>query len=92
MDHKVRVFTGFISTLVFLACATQAFASMKEIKTYKEAFPDAQVKCALCHSVAMPKKDAAALNSYGQAVIAANPQPTSETFKKLGKAENFSGK
>ncbi len=89
MDHKVRVFAGFISTLVFLSCATQAYANIKEIKVYKEAFPGAQIKCALCHSVAMPKKDAAGLNSYGQAVIATNPQPTAETFKQLGKAEDF---
>jgi hypothetical protein len=89
MDHKVGVFTGLISTLVFLSCITQAYASTKEIKAYKEAFPGAQVKCVLCHSVAMPKKEAAGLNSYGQAVIAANPQPTAETFKQLGKAEDF---
>jgi hypothetical protein len=89
MNHKVKVFTGFISTLVFLSCATQAYANMKEIKAYKEAFPGATVKCVACHSIAMPKKDAAELNSYGQAVIVANPKPTSETFKQLGKAEDF---
>jgi cobalamin synthase len=90
MDHhRVGVFAGFISALVFLSCATQAYANMKEIKAYKEAFPGATVKCAACHSVAMPKKEAAGLNSYGQAVIAANPKPTAETFKQLGEAENF---
>ncbi|MFH1800764.1 MAG: hypothetical protein ABH891_07995 [Candidatus Omnitrophota bacterium] len=54
---------------------------MKEIKAYKEAFPDAKVNCATCQSVPMPKKEAAGLNSYDQAAIAANSQPASETFK-----------
>ena len=89
MNRKVEVFLGFIFALVFLSCAVQVQASMKEIKAYKEAFPDAKVKCATCHSVAMPKKGAAALNSYGQAVTASTPNSTAETFKKLGKAEDF---
>jgi hypothetical protein len=89
MDHKVRVFAGFVSALVFLSCTTQSYANIKEIKAYKEAFPGAAVKCVICHSLAMPKKDNAGLNDYGHAVIAANPKPTAETFKQLGKAENF---
>jgi hypothetical protein len=92
MDHKVRVSAGFISALIFLSCATQVYANLKEIKAYKEAFPGATTKCVTCHSVAMPKKDAAGLNDYGQAAIAANPQPAAETFKKLGKAEDFKSK
>ena len=90
MDHKIEVFAGFISALVLLSCAPQAHANVKEIKAYKEAFPGTTtVKCLTCHTIAMPKKGVASLNSYGQAVIAANPKPTSETFKQLGKAEDF---
>lgn len=89
MDHKVRAFAGLISALVFLSCTTQVYANMKEMKAYKEAFPGATAKCVTCHSVAMPKKDAADLNSYGQAAKAASPTLTSETFKQLGKAEDF---
>jgi mono/diheme cytochrome c family protein len=86
-DRKVVIFTGFIFAWVFLLCSVQAYASMKEIKAYKEAFPDAKVKCATCHTAAMPKKGAAGLNDYGKAAMAASPN--TETFKKLGKAENF---
>jgi hypothetical protein len=92
MDHKVGVFTGLISALVFLSCATQAHANIKEIKAYKEAFPGTTVKCVICHSVPIPKKEALGLNAYGQAAVAANPKPTSETFKQLGKAEDFKSK
>jgi hypothetical protein len=86
---KAVVFTGFAFVWVFLVCAAQGYASMKEIKAYKRAFPEAKVKCATCHSVAMPKTGAAGLNAYGQAAVAANPNPTAATFKQLGKAEDF---
>lgn len=89
MDRKVEALAGFVFAFVFLSCAIQAQAGGEEIKAYKEAFPDARLKCTVCHSVAMPKKDAAGLNDYGQTAIAANPSPTVETFKKLGKSENF---
>ncbi len=86
---RSEVLVGFVFTLVFLSCAVQAQASLKEVKAYKEAFPGAKPKCAACHIQAMPKKDAAELNDYGKAVIAANPSPTAETFKQLGIAEDF---
>ena len=82
-----EMFFGLIFSLVFLSCATQGYAGLKEMKAYKEAFPGTQVKCSACHSAAMPKKGAAGLNAYGQAALAAGP--TAETFKKLGTAENF---
>jgi len=78
---------GLVFSLIFLSCAAQGYANLKEIKAYKEAFPGAQVKCVTCHSVAMPKKGAAELNDYGKAAMAASPG--ADTFKKLGKAENF---
>ncbi len=88
-DFKSGIFAGITFTLVFLACIAQGYASIKEMKAYKEAFPDAKVKCATCHSVAVPKTGAAGLNDYGQAAFAANPRPTAETFKQLGQAEDF---
>ena len=87
IDRKATRSFGVIFSLVFLSCAVQAQASMKEIKAYKEAFPDAKVKCATCHSVSMPKTGAAGLNDYGKAAMATTPN--AETFKKLGKAEDF---
>ena len=88
-SHKSKTIATLIFTLAFLSCAVQAQASLKEIKAYREAFPGAKPKCASCHIQAMPKKDAAGLNAYGQAALAANPKPTAETFKQLGKAEDF---
>jgi len=85
-DRKTAILTRFVFALIFL-WASQASADMKEIKAYKEAYPDAKVKCAICHSVAMPKTGAAGLNKYGQKAVAANPHPTADTFKQVGKAE-----
>ena len=87
IDHKATMSFGIIFSVVFLSCAVQTQASMKEIKAYKEAFPDAKVKCSTCHSASMPKTGAAELNDYGKAAMAT--APTAETFKKLGKAEDF---
>ncbi len=64
-----------------------ANANLKELKAYKEAFPDATVKCTTCHAVAVPKKGFAELNDYGKAALAATPD--AETFKRLGKSEDF---
>lgn len=66
-----------------------ASANLKELKAYKEAFPDAKVKCASCHVATMPKKGAADLNEYGKAVAAAGATPTAEAIKGIGKAEDF---
>ena len=85
-DRKLITSAGFVFILVFLFGTLQAFASVKEVKAYREAFPDAKVKCTTCHSVAIPKKGAAELNDYGKAAMAAGP---TETFKKMGKAEDF---
>jgi len=88
---KISVKTlGMVLGFASVAClfSPQASANMKEMKMYKEAFPDAQVKCATCHIAPMPKKEAAELNAYGQAAKAAM-SPTVETYKKLGKAEDF---
>lgn len=66
-----------------------AFADVAQIKIYKEAFPDAKIKCLFCHVDAIPKKDAGKheLNAYGQKVLQECPKPTAETYKKVGSAE-----
>ena len=82
--------------LVFWMATAQA--NMKEIKIYKEAYPDAKIKCMDCHVDAMPKKDAGKheMNNYGKAVIAATAKsdvsPTVDTYKKVGKIEDFKNK
>jgi hypothetical protein len=77
-----------------------AQAAMKDMKIYKEAFPDAKIKCIDCHVDTMPKKDEGKheLNAYGKAAVAeakktgANGIPTADTYKKLGKFEDFKKK
>jgi hypothetical protein len=81
----------FIGLAVVLGMAT-AQANMKEMKVYKEAFPDAKIKCIDCHVDAMPKKDAGKhdLNAYGKAIV--KSEVTVDMFKKLGTVEDFKKK
>lgn len=93
MDHArvAAVILGLAGAVCFFSPAAKA--NLKEIKAYKEAFPDAKIKCSACHAVERPSKEGAhGLNSYGQAVVSAEANPTAETFKKAGKAEDFAGK
>ena len=79
-----------------------AQAGMKDMKIYKEAYPDAKIKCIDCHVDAMPKKDDGKheMNAYGKAVIAesqkagakADVSPTADIYKKVGKIEDFKKK
>ena len=93
--------------LVLLGVAAGAFvftstasADMKQIKAYKEAYPDAKVKCVDCHKDALPKKDDGKHenNAYGLAVRAeaqkeaaakGDVAPTVDAYKKVGKIEDF---
>ncbi len=86
--------------LMFGLSMGQAQANMKEMKAYKEAYPDTKPKCIDCHSVAMPKKGdgEGSLNAYGKAVVAEAKKAaaeaaevTAETFKAVGKIEDFKG-
>ena len=88
---------GILVIGIFISVAS-AQASMKEVKTYKEAFPEEKPKCAACHKDAMPKKDDGAheLNEYGAAVMAeagkaaaAEIIPTADNYKAVGKIEDF---
>lgn len=83
----VTMSVAFIAGISLLS--PMASANLKELKAYKQAFPEAKVKCASCHVATMPKKDAAELNAYGKAAMAASATPTAETFKSVGKAEDF---
>ena len=68
---------------------------MKQMKIYKEAFPDAKVKCVSCHADAMPKKDDGQheMNDYGKAVVDKAAQDgaevTADTYKAVGTIEDF---
>ena len=55
--------------VVFLSATAQA--DIKQIKAYKEAFPEAKLKCIDCHVTALPKKEDGQHenNDYGKAVL-----------------------
>ena len=77
--------------VLFLAGAIPAHANLKEIKKYKEAFPDAKPKCIECHMDEKPKKDDGQHdpNDYGKAVLNVAKETTVETYQKVGKIEDF---
>jgi hypothetical protein len=83
----------FIGLGLVLGIAT-ARANMNDMKTYKEAFPGATIKCINCHVDAMPKKDAGhELCEYGKAVLGESKDGvTVDTLKKVGKFEDFKKK
>ncbi len=73
-----------------------ALANPAMIKAYRQAFPDAHTKCINCHVDTMPKKAEGQheWNAYGLAVKKAAKDagltdPTADTFKKVGKIEDF---
>ncbi|MBF0478232.1 MAG: hypothetical protein HQL26_01990 [Candidatus Omnitrophica bacterium] len=87
----IMVCFGILGAAGLILYAVTAQARLKDIKMYREAFPDAKVKCLDCHMDEKPSKDDGKheLNDYGKAVIKENPDPTGETFKKIGKIEDF---
>ena len=89
MPRKASVF--LCATFLSLLTGIPVHANMKQIKFYKEIYPDAKPKCIQCHMVALPKKEDGQheLNAYGQAVKKAASEPTAETYKQVGKAEDF---
>ncbi len=82
--------------LAVMVIGNSARADLKQIKAYKEAFPESKPKCIDCHTTEKPKKDDGEHdpNDYGKAIVAAsteagNEEPTAETYQKVGQIENF---
>lgn len=75
-----------IALFVFFA-ASPCWASIKQVKAYKEAFPDEKPKCNGCHVSEKPKKEDGEheLNAYGLKVAALKAEPDAETYKTAGK-------
>jgi hypothetical protein len=73
---------------IFLAAgfSTPAQADIKQIKAYKEAYPDAKPKCILCHASEKPKKADGQhdLNKYGKKVMAIKQAPDANDYKQAG--------
>ena len=81
----------FLIVSAFILWAIPAHADMKQIKAYKEAYPDAKPKCIECHIDKMPKKEDGAHenNDYGKSVVKAAKAagldvPTADTYKSVG--------
>ena len=91
-DHRAAFkVVAFGILMGFALWISPAYANLKEIKAYKEAFPEAKPKCINCHEAEKPKKDEGMheWNDYGKAARAIDPKPTAEVFKKLGSFEDF---
>ncbi len=94
MKEQQVKFNGLVivgAVLFILNGIIPAHADLKEIKKYKEAFPEAKPKCIECHVQEKPKKDDGQheLNEYGNAVKAKAEEITAETYKAVGKIEDF---
>lgn len=93
MKVEIKKFQMVILVMgVFIWVSTiPAQASLKQIKLYKEAFPDAKPKCIECHVDEKPKKDDGQheANDYGKAIMSTDKEPTADTYKKVGKIEDF---
>ena len=80
----------------FILLSLPAQASLTQMKAYKEAFPDAKVKCIDCHTDEHPKKDDGQheVNDYGKAVVkaAGSQKPTADNYKSVGTVEDFAKK
>lgn len=101
-NSNVMTFLFVIAASAFLFTST-ASADMKQMKAYKEAYPDTKPKCIECHDSALPKKDDGQHenNEYGKAIVAEakaeaaaagiteEALPTVEAYKKVGKIEDF---
>ncbi len=81
------ILTGFILWTI------PAQANLTQLKAYKDAYPDTKPKCIDCHVDKIPKKVDGQHDpsDYGKAVIkaAGTEKPTADTYKKVGKIEDF---
>jgi hypothetical protein len=101
MNSKLRLqkITAMAIVFVFALWMVPAQASLKEIKKYKEAYPDTKPKCMNCHTDEKPKKEDGAheANAYGKAVMdmskeAKEEEISVESYKKVGSVEDFEAK
>ncbi len=83
-----RLIYSFVALLFVFAIASPAWADLKQIKAYKEVYPDEKPKCACCHVDKKPSKEDGKhdLNAYGKKVKALADAPTAENYKAAGKA------
>lgn len=83
--------SSFLIVAMFISLsASSAWADIKQVKAYKEAFSGEKPNCACCHVSDKPKKEDGMhdLNDYGKKVVAINPVPDASTYKTAGKNES----
>ncbi len=83
-----KIYSFVLALCAFFVFSAPALADMKQIKAYKEAYPDEKAKCACCHTTAAPKKDDGQhdLNDYGKKVKSIKAEPDADAYKQAGKA------
>ena len=87
MSTSKKILTVIIGSFIAAGLsALPALADVKQIKAYKEAYPDAKPKCIWCHTSEKPKKEDGQheLNDYGKKVKALATEPSSGDYKKAG--------
>lgn len=87
MSTSKKILTVFVGSLFAVGLtALPALADVKQIKAYKEAYPDAKPKCIWCHTVEKPKKEDGQheLNAYGKKVKALATEPGAADYKAAG--------
>lgn len=93
VNKKSQLIMMLAAGIIFLVGVLPAKADLKQIKAYKEAFADAKPKCIECHLDEKPKKEDGQheANDYGKAVVkaAGAEKPTADTYKTVGKIEDF---
>lgn len=81
----------YMGVFIAVAIGSQAEANVQQMKFYKEAHEGTKPNCLICHIDKLPKKDDGMhdLNAYGLKVKSASEEPTVETYKSVGSAEDF---
>jgi len=93
MKKSKKLMLVSVITIGCVLMSVSAYAGLRQIKAYKEVFPDAKPKCIDCHVSELPKKDDGQhdLNDYGKAVVksADGETPKVDAYKTVGKIEDF---
>lgn len=83
----------FITSIsIVLMCSVALYANPDQMKLYKKAYPDvSKPQCIFCHVDKVPKKadDEHDLNPYGLKAQEMSPPPTQETYKAIGRHDEF---
>ena len=85
---KNKIHSFFLIFCAILLFPSLAYAGLKQIKAYKEAYLDEKPKCVSCHTTDRPKREDGAydLNDYGKKVKAIKSEPDADAYKQAGKA------